>query len=564
MIWRHRLVAILAALALASALGACGGSDAEDPTADEGQEQQAADGSAADEDDEDDGARGIRGRGDEDGPGPLTGDPALFDEESSCIEALTRRPGSGLTNYYPAIGAPEHTDAAHSGVYPCASFTGSVDGPNEVFLHRSETNFGDVQFIVFDGPDAGYLMGGGLGVPGSMGQFVSKFNAATGKEIWRSYLQNANVNGQWIAFGSIGIIGDGSIVAAAGPYVWKLDRRNGDILAFNELPVLGSPAVDANYDGFHVAPDEDGTILMKTQNRPVGCADQGNGAMASCQEEYGEQPPTTVVAADPKTLETLDAIELSEQVTARPVVAEQDGTIYLYMAGNTTLKRVIWDPDGATLSLDEDWKPEYQLEGQYSGSAPAILGDWIVTNTNVNPSEVPMSIVAVHKDDPNRQTRVNPWGDSFDDDTMSLTVGSVGADPANDMIYAQDWLAGGVHAIRIDQDSGEMEVVWSRDDWRTSDYFSMIGPEDERVLISQFIAPDSFDLRDIATSSYDYEESVLWVDAMTGETVAQSVNTPSTAPGSLPNVGYGGRLYLMGNDGSVNIYQVVPEGDEGS
>lgn len=494
-------------------------------------------------------------------PGPLTGDASVFAEETRCIEALTLQPGSGLTNYWPAIGAPEHVDAAHSGVYPCATFTGSFDGPNRVFRHTSETNYGDVQFIVFDGPNTGYLMGGGLGTPSSMGQFVAKFDASTGKEIWRTYLQNANVNGQWIAFGSLGIIDDGSIIAAAGPYVWKLNRRYGDILAFNEMSVLGSPAVDANYDGFHVAPDENGTILMKTQNRPVGCPDQGNGAMASCQDEYGEQPATTVVAADSRSLEVLDAIELDEQVTARPVVTEHDGTIYMYMAGNTTLKRVSWDPDSETLEYDESWLPEYLLEGQFSGSAPAVLGDWIVSNTNVNPTTVPMSVVAVHQDDASRLVRINPWGETLPEGVQSLTLGSFGADPENDMIYAQDWFAGGVHGIRLDQDTGEMEVVWSRDDWRTSDYFSLIGPADQRVLISQFMSPD-FEYSDM--QGQVWEENVLWVNAATGETIAQSDYTPSTALGSLPNVGYGGRLYLMGNAGDVFIYQVMPDTDDAS
>ncbi len=487
--------------------------------------------------------------------GPLVGDQSVFADETSCVRAAAKDPANGLLNYWPAIGAPEHVDSTHSGVYPCATFTGDFDGPNEVFFHTSESNFGDVQFIVFDGPNGAYLMGGGLGTPTSMGQFVAKFDPSTGREIWRTYLQNANVNGQWIAFGSIGIIGDGTIVAAAGPYVWKLNRDGGHILASNTLPVLGSPAEDANYDGFHVAPDEQGTILMKTQNRPVGCPTQGNGAMGSCQDDYGPQPPTTVVAADPLTLETLDAIELEQQVTARPVVTERDGVIYLYMAGSTTLQRVIWDPQASKLSVDQTWAPEYLLDGQYSGSAPAVLGDWIISNTNVNPSQVPMSVVAVHQDDASRLVRLNPWGDTLPEGTASLTLGSFGVDPANNMIFAQDWMAGGVFGIQLDQDTGDMVVVWSRPDWRTSDYFSVVGPDDQRVLISQFLNPD-FQASDV--QGYNYTESVLWVDAMTGETIAQSGYTASTALGSLPNMGYGGRLYLMGNAGDVYMYQVMP------
>jgi hypothetical protein len=62
---------------------------------------------------------------------------------------------------------------------------------------------------------------------------------------------------------------------------------------------------------------------------------------------------------------------------------------------------------------------------------------------------------------------------------------------------------------------------------------SKIGPSDQRVLISQYINPD-FKLADVPTNNYT--ENVLWANAMTGETIAQSSYTPSTAAGNLPNV----------------------------
>ena len=59
-------------------------------------------------------------------------------------------------------------------------------------------------------------------------------------------------------------------------------------------------------------------------------------------------------------------------------------------------------------------------------------------------------------------------------------------------------------------------------------------------------------------TTYDYTDSVVWADLMTGETIAQSEFTDSFAQGSLLNVGYGGRLYAMGNFGDITIYQVTP------
>lgn len=62
-------------------------------------------------------------------------------------------------------------------------------------------------------------------------------------------------------------------------------------------------------------------------------------------------------------------------------------------------------------------------------------------------------------------------------------------------------------------------------------------------------------MANIATN-YSYTESVLWVDAATGKTIAESAANPSTTIGGLVNVGYGGRISTMGSDGSLFIHQV--------
>lgn len=489
--------------------------------------------------------------------GPLTGDLAAIPNEVDCMVDYVKDPANNFTNYPPVIGAPEHTDAVHSGVNPCATFTGNFSGTNQVYQFQSQTAYpGGVQFVVFGGPNQAFLQGGGLGSPSS-GQYVARFDPSTGAEIWRTYLANVNTTGQWIAFGSMAVLEDGSIGAAAGPWVYRLDPSDGAIIAAQKQPILGGmPETDANFDGFHVAPDDEGTILLKTQTRPTGCPTQGNGAMSSCQDEYGAQPNTTVVAVDPDSLENIAAIELDQEVTARPIVTTYNSKIYMYIAGSTTGVRVIWDPEAKTLTQDTSWAPEYLLDGQEVGDAPALIGKWVIFNTNAAPSDsVPICAVAVSQDDPKDLKRLCPWGTTLPDGVSSSeSPGSFGTDPQNNMIYMQDMVVGGVFGVKLDQGSGDMTVEWSRPDWRTSDYFSLVGPADERVLISQYFEPD-WTASDLIGENYT--ESVLWADAATGETIAQSAYNPSTALGSLPNVGYGGRLYMMGNQGSLYIYQVV-------
>src|SRR6266536_1891485 len=71
--------------------------------------------------------------------GPLTGDQSVIPKEVSCMKTYAANPANNYSNYLPAIGAPEHTDAIHSGTQPCATFTGSLAGDNQVFQYQSQT-----------------------------------------------------------------------------------------------------------------------------------------------------------------------------------------------------------------------------------------------------------------------------------------------------------------------------------------------------------------------------------------------------------------------------------------
>jgi len=183
----------------------------------------------------------------------------------------------------------------------------------------------------------------------------------------------------------------------------------------------------------------------------------------------------------------------------------------------------------------------------------------VIANTNASGSSTtPQCIFAANQDDPNDVHSICPWGKTFPTDsgaTASAVLASPGVDPDNSLIFAQDYVAKGVYGIHIDQSTGDMKLVWSRPDWWTSDYFSMVGSTDQRVLISQNISADT-PVPALLSATHSYTESLLWVDEATGKTIAESADNASTALGSLPNVGYGGRVYMMGNAGTVFIYQV--------
>jgi outer membrane protein assembly factor BamB len=205
--------------------------------------------------------------------GPLSGDVALFAREQACAEAL-KTPG-----YFQSINAAELADSERSGTYPCATFTGAFDGPNRVFAWRSQDAYQGVSFINNRKPSELYLVGGDLPKidgPSPPGPFVAKADATTGKEIWRTYLDNINVSGRWIAVENLNILPNGNIVFGWSDYVALIDGDTGRILRTQTLPTGPAAVEDANFKHVTVAPD--GTIILKDQLRPAG--EKGQGAFA--------------------------------------------------------------------------------------------------------------------------------------------------------------------------------------------------------------------------------------------------------------------------------------------
>ena len=501
--------------------------------------------------------------------------PEIVATEVACMKQYAATPTNNYVNYAAAIGAPEHTDSIHSGVQPCATFTGSFSGLNQAAQMTSASTWGSIQFIVNDGPTGSYIMGGGLASE-TTGQYVAKFNPLTGKQIWITYINDIDPlpAGQWNAFGSIGVITDGTIIAAAGTTIVKLNPATGSILKSVQLGVsstLSSP-INANFDGLLIAPNRAGVILLKSQNRPIGCPTQGNMAMSSCQALYGLPPNTTAVALDSNSLQLIDSIELNQMVGTRGVVTKHNNKIYWYLAGLNNLERIIVDPITSQLTVDAAWVPaSYLLPGQTAGDAPAVLGNWIVANQNGGGSGlVPITPFAVSQDINSdgsvTSVRSTPWGTSLPTTSptggWSASLGSFGVDPENNMVYAQDTYEG-VVGLSLNQTTGVMTTVWNRPDWRTTDYFSLIGPVNQRILISQYLNPNittSTSVLQAALYSSNYTETVEWANASTGATILRppsSAYTPSTALGSLPNLGYGGLIYMMGNTGSIYFYQAA-------
>ena len=206
--------------------------------------------------------------------GPIPGDVSLYEQELECAQSLST-PG-----YYSSINSAEIADGERSGLFPCATFTGSFTSPNQVYAWRSEDSYQGATYINNRKPGELFIVGGDfppLDGPVPPGPFVAKADATTGKQIWRTYLDNANISGRWIGNANLNILVNGNIVFAWSNRVALIDPESGQILKQNTLPHGPTNVEDVNFKHLTIAPD--GTLIIKDQTRPTGSKYQGTMAI---------------------------------------------------------------------------------------------------------------------------------------------------------------------------------------------------------------------------------------------------------------------------------------------
>jgi hypothetical protein len=484
--------------------------------------------------------------------GPLPGDLSLYEKELRASEALS------TSGYYPSINGAEIADAQRSGLFPQATFTGSFDGPNQVYAWRSEDAFDGVTYLNNRKPGELFLVGGDTPagkLPIPAGPFVAKVDATTGKQIWRTYLDNANVSGNWIGNANLNILDNGNIAFAWATQVVLIDADTGRILKQNTLPTGETAPADSNFKHLTIAPDR--TLILKNQTRPTGSQDQGTMAILKGVGEGLKQGNSELVAVDPDTLEILDHASLPEPATVPHIITMFQGRIAIYIGVNSGALRYFWDPAIKKLSQDNSWVVSPMQKGQTTSDAPSLLGDWIVLQTNGIGSEtVASSIVAVNQYDPKKMTTIFPFGE-LKKGQWSFAPPKPQTDPENSMIYSADMGMGKVAGIKIDQATGGMKTVWVVDNI-TSAFQPLIGPKDKRVmLLSNAKLNVAKEPIKLALFTGNYKEQVTWRDAATGRIIAASDFFEPLTPGSLITPGFGGRVYFPTSKGFITM-QVTP------
>lgn len=455
--------------------------------------------------------------------------------------------------WYPSVVAFEHFDSGRTHAFRCARFAGAFDAPNQVVVRKAAEGLLTPYNLVIGEAGARFVYGGAYGdYPGAPGSFVARLGP-DGAEVWRRQLFDAVAEpARWNYPGVAGVLADGFVYAAYTDEIARLDPRSGAVVAKAKLPASAS-AMDAAYNGFNAF--SDGRLVMKSVNRAEGCGQQGFSAFLRC-EGARDVANSMIAVVDPASMEVLASHEAREHIGGRLTTARFEGVDRLYLVGARSLYRYNWD--GARLALDEDWGPvRYLLPGQSPAPAAAVLGDWVVLQTNAVPAKTPLSVVAVNQRD-GRLVRINPfenvppWEYTFG--SKSFLPAMLSVDPVNSRIYIADAGYGLVAAYAFNQTTAKMRKLWMQKQ-RTMNFSTLIGSPAERVWIGTDIRGLCLFMKCLRSHR---TEEVVFRNAATGKEIGRSEKLPKMTTGALVTPGEDGKLTYLGLAGEIFEITVAP------
>ncbi|HLJ61695.1 MAG TPA: hypothetical protein VKZ50_18375 [bacterium] len=448
------------------------------------------------------------------------------------------------------VAAFEHFDMGRSHLFRCASFGGRFDGRNDASYTRLPETYVTPYNIVTGAGGARFVYAGAYGdFPNVPGSFVAKIDAA-GKELWRRQLFDARAHPRsWNYPGVVGLHRNGFVYVVYGTALSKLSPSTGAVLATVKLPTIGASA-DTAYNGFDGFAD--GDLVMKAVSRAAGCQEQGFSAFLKCPHPTAV-PHSVIAVVNPNTMTLVAKVEAPEFIGGRLTTTRYHGKDLLYLMGGTSIFRYIWN--GRDLQLDKAWGPiPYLKRGQTAAPAAAIMGDWVVAQTNGLPGDTPLSLVAARQSD-GKFMSTQPFA------KRKLGEGTLGAksflpsmltvDAPNGRIYVMDGGQGLVAAISFDRQTGTMRELW-RAKQRTLNFSTLIGSKSHRVFLATDIGGPC--PRMICLQRYN-KEVIVFRNAATGQEIARSSALPKMTSGALLTPGERGVIYYLGLAGS--IYQVT-------
>jgi hypothetical protein len=453
----------------------------------------------------------------------LTSDP--------CVRSRDLRVGPTGGAYFSTASPFEHFDSARRQVFPSACTLAEIAGPGRIRIAAREApdNYAKPYIPVTRGRDQLYVYGFGAD-PQTQGGFVASVDPVTLRQRWRTQM-TVPPPGGWSYPGVVVAHGNGFLYADYGNVLVKLDPATGRTLAKRVLPE--NPAgTGAAYNGMVVLPD--GRIVAKGIERGP-CTRSGTFGGLLCSSK--NQLPTPVVVVDPARLKILTEITPAQPITGRITSGRVGDTEYLYFAQHSTLVRYRYSHKGGTLQLDKGWGPvTYRTGQQTAGTAPGVLGRWLVVQTNFLPSRAPMTVTAVSVTNSKRKFHIRPFAAATLRTGHSFEISKAALDTATDTIYTEDSAVRQLVALKFNPKHG-FAVKW-RDNVESLEFVALVGPAAHRQLVF--------------TDYYKGGDHVVWINAATGRVVARSrVLAQTPAPGNIVMPGFNGRFYYLGNEGQL-------------
>jgi len=410
--------------------------------------------------------------------------------------------------WFQAPAAFEHGDSSRTHLFRTIERPSARDlgKGTPVELDTLEGQPGVYNFAV-RAPGEVYVLGGATsGGLGEVPPYVARIDMHRGVEIWRTELPDQALGrageNPWTYPGVIAVHANGDIYTVQGNVLSRLNPETGALTAKLELPVRGQ-AGDSAYNGFAAFPD--GQLVLKSHHRPGGCGVDGFRAFLRCGTDGASASVLAVV--DPDAMQLLARANAPELIGGRITVTRHGDRVFVYAPGLDSLHRFEW-ADGE-LSYDKDWGPvRYRAGRETPATAAAVLGDFVIVQSNALPTDAPSRLTAISQSDPGKRFEIQPFADR----PRSMIPSMPSVDPDLGLVFATDGLAGGLAALRLDPQTG-FDVAWRADQGSLS-FSALIGPPDGRILISSDIA-DGYRV--------DYErEAMVWRRAADGVELARS------------------------------------------
>lgn len=468
------------------------------------------------------------------------------DDHDRCFRSALLSPGPTDAPWYPTVAPGEAfvSERTHTFPHTCAlqeiaaSATASVQA-------RTLPGLPGIYNVVTRNRGELYVLGGATmstekckadGDTCATGPYAAKIDAHTLEILWKTRIHNAKKEGDWDYPGVIGVHGNGYIYLVNGYHMAKINPADGAIVQRLKLPTPeGRKPGDTVYNGFSIL--SDGSLAAKSMTRKKGAAADSIKALLFYHDKT---VPSIIAVVEPEHLTLLAETTVDEPVLGRISNTVFNGTEYIYVAGVANLFRYIYQ--NQRIVLDTSWGPVPYCAGrQKPGTAPAILGEFVVVQTNFQISSAPLSLSAVSQSDDQKVFRFAPFaGRWWLPGSLQWSLPAV--DVENRRIYAYDFLKGRLAAIDLDAEKG-FSTAWTEKQ-RSLSFAAIIGPENNRTLILDDANPPSLTT-----------VRLVWRDAATGREMARSPLLPQGA--GLPiTPGFDGVMYYPSHNGMLSELRV--------